>query len=169
VAQATAFIVASDNANSNIVDGNTFTLSDGVNSVIFEFDKDATPPASGRVRIDVSTNNLTPGQVRDKIAAAIDSTRTLIPLLTEGLHIDTIKIGADALFVTQDRFSSIGNTTIGRAFPNNSAMFMSAAFTGGAAGDCAIGMPCKDSEDCLAVDGTGFGTCIGTTGNKTCQ
>jgi cysteine-rich repeat protein len=168
-AQATAFLVATGNANADIADGDTFTINDGVNSVIFEFDKDMTPPASGRVRIDVSTNGLTSTQVRDKISAAIAVAHGLmLPIGAEGLHITTTDIGPNALLLKNERSSSIGNTTIARSLPGGSDFYIAAGFTGGAAGDCASGTPCKDNEDCLAADGTGVGTCSGSTGAKTC-
>jgi hypothetical protein len=92
---------------------------------------------------------------------------SLPPLFTAGLHITSTDIGADALLLKQERLSSIGNTAIATSLPSNSDLFFSSSFTGGAAGDCPSGTPCKDDEDCLASDGTGFGNCSGTP--KTCQ
>lgn len=153
-APATGIIVATDNSGGNIGDGDTLTLNDGVNSVTFEFDKNAMT-TSGNVAIDVS-GTLTATQVRDKIATAITTARGL-PLLGGGLRISRTSIGSEMLLLTNDRDSSIGNQSIGRTGLGSN--FYTSGMSGGAAGDCASGTPCQDDEDCLASDGTGVGTC----------
>ena len=164
-AAATALIVASDNSGSNIQDGDTLTLNDGFNTLIFEFDEDNMfTSASNKIKIDCNSA-LTAKQVRDKIAAAIASADGL-PIIGSNFRITTVDLGDTGLRLVNERSSSIGNTTIGKS-GLGAAFFVSTAFTGGAAGDCASAAPCRDDADCLASDGTGFGTCSGTP--KTCQ
>lgn len=163
-AAATAVLLASAHGPSTDLDGDTFTLDDGVNSVVFEFDDDATLNTAGANAITIGST-ATATQVRDAIAGEIDDARGLsLPIGGAGLRMDTTNLSTNGLVIRNLRDSSIGNTVIDRSgLPGD--FYIDAAFTGGAAGDCASGMPCTHDEDCLASDGSGFGNCS----SNTCQ
>ncbi len=165
-AKARAFLIASDNGGGNIGDGDVIVLNDGINTVTFEFDKDSPATiTSGNVRIDIDdAGTLSPATVRTRIDAAIDGVNGLLGLFG-GFRIESLDLGPNGLLLINERLSSIGNTTI--TTDTGGDFFISSAFTGGAGGDCAVGIPCKDDADCRAEDGTGVGSCGGSP--RVCQ
>jgi len=92
-------------ATASLVDGETFTLDDGINAaVVFEFDKASDGVTGGRVAIDISALT-TADQVRDAIITAIG----LVPTLT--LAIGAASGGAGIVALTNDLAGDVGNLT----------------------------------------------------------
>src|SRR3990167_9212772 len=88
-------------AKANLVDGETFTLNDGVTVYVFELDVAGDGVTGGRTAVDVSLDT-TADQVRDRIVTAINSTAILITAASGG---------AATVSLTNDRFGSVGNAT----------------------------------------------------------
>ena len=88
-------------AKANLVDGETFTLNEGVASYVFEIDVAGDGVTGGRTAVDVSLDT-TADQVRDRIVTAINSTAILITAASGG---------AATVSLTNDRFGSVGNAT----------------------------------------------------------
>jgi len=163
-AAATALLLASHDGPGSDLDGDTITLRDGFNTVLFEFDDNATvnnmtttdPPV--RVVAVTIANGASATAVRDAFANAIDTARGLTGLLGGGFRMNTSDISTNGLLITNLRSSAIGNTTISRSgLPGD--FYIDASFTGGAAGNCPSGTPCTHNEDCLASNGSGVGSC----------
>ena len=72
--------------------------------------------------------------------------------------------GTNGLLLFNLRTSSIGNTDTDRN-GLGSNFYLSTSFTGGAAGDCPAGTPCRSNSDCLSAAGSGVGICL----NDVCQ
>jgi cysteine-rich repeat protein len=153
-AAAHALIIASDNGGSQIGDGDTLVLRDGVLIVTFEFDKNGMPAGTAGatyVVIDASGTQ-TATQIRDRLFTAING--------VAGFRLTATKVGTVAIDVANQRSSSIGNTTISRTGLGGE-FYTPATFTGGAAGDCPMGVACTSDDDCLDLDGNAaVGDCV---------
>lgn len=88
----------------NLIDGETFTLDDGVNPpVVFEFDVAGDGVTPGNVIVDVSALT-TADEVRDAIISAVTGVgAALLMTATDG--------GAATVDLTQDNSGTQGNTT----------------------------------------------------------
>jgi len=89
-------------ATASLVDGETFTLDDGVTAVTFEFDKTPDGVTPGNVAIDISALT-TADEVRDAIIGAIQG--------TGGFGITAADGGAATVSLTHIAGGTIGNTT----------------------------------------------------------
>ncbi len=108
-------------AGASLVDGETFTLNDGVNTpTVFEFDDDASVTA-GNVAV-AFTGGDTTAQVRDAIIAAIAG-------VGAGLAITASSGGAAAVHLVNDALGVAGNQSITETVAN--AGFTVIGMTGG--------------------------------------
>ena len=92
-------------AVASLVDGETFTVDDGIHApVVFEFDDDGswTP---GNIPVDISAPVVTADDVRDAIIAAMNGLGDDVLLMTASNG------GAATVDLTQDVGGSQGNTT----------------------------------------------------------
>jgi hypothetical protein len=133
-------------AGSNLLDGETFTLSDGTNAVIFEFDVARSPVfngvAGGHVAVQVNGTGApggasSAGMVATAIAIAVNG--------VGGLQVAATAVGTTVELVNQVT-GSHGNAPIVETV--QSASFSAVGMTGGAAADCPPGTGCTDSSDC---------------------
>lgn len=116
---ATGTIVAV--AVANLVDTETFVVSDGVSSKTFEFDVNGTGVTAGRVQVNVSTDT-TSAHVRDRIITAINS--------QTGWNIRAFIAAAATVGLKNTVPGSAGNVTITEAVAD--AGFTVSGMTGGA-------------------------------------
>ncbi len=134
LARATGVITPVGGAN--LLDGDRFTLGDGINPpVVFEFDKNgSTSITSIPVAI---TNADTVGAVATAIAFAINSATTLeISATTSSTLVQ----------LTHDRTGAFGNQPLTKTVGN--AGFRVNGMAGGAGYDCAAGTRCRSNADC---------------------
>ena len=94
----------------NLVDAETFTLDDGVNSVVFEFDKTPNGVGPGNILVDIS-GDTTADDVRDTIVAAINGVGL-------GLTISAADGGAATVDLVHDLGGLVGNTTSSETVAN---------------------------------------------------
>lgn len=138
-AKATGFIVAPPGGPS--IDGGTFTIDDGFGHVVtFEFDDGDMMVAAGNILIDAPAG-ATANQVRESIQAAIASSSLLV---------DTADAGSTGLALTHRRASALGNKAMTKS-GGTSGLFLS-GMSGGAAGDCGVGVGCETDADCASGD-----------------
>ncbi|AFE06431.1 cysteine-rich repeat protein [Corallococcus coralloides DSM 2259] len=143
---ATGTITAS--ASTNMNDGETFTISDGINTpVTFEVDRNGSlqNPAHQRVQVE---NNTPATQVALIIRDAINA-------VAEPFEIEaSVVIGTFVVNVTHNLKGSIGNQTMTEKITNTA--FKVSGMNGGSGYDCAQGTKCVGNEDCaydLICDG----------------
>ena len=92
-------------AGAAVVDGNTFTISDGVNPVVtFEFDSNASVVETNTLRQVVFNAGDTSSQVRDSIAVAISN--------APALNVTPTASGVDAVLLKNDVEGAAGNVAI---------------------------------------------------------
>lgn len=91
-------------AAANLVDGETFTLDDGINTpVVFEFDVTPDGVTPGNILVDVS-GDITADDVRDTVIAAING-------VGGALEISAASGGAATVDLTHTLGGTVGNTT----------------------------------------------------------
>jgi cysteine-rich repeat protein len=150
VAAASGSLITQPNSGgSGVQDQDTFTLSDGVHTAIFEFQHNGGFTAT-HVEVDVTTNNLTDSQVADAIIAAINAGDA-------GLTIVASKAASQPYVQLINTVpGSLGNV---RIVQNSGGVLGLFGMIGGAARDCPNDAGCMVPDDCDS------GVC---TGNK-CQ
>lgn len=90
-------------AKALLLDGETFTLNDGLNGAkVFEFDVNGTGVTTGRVRVNVSTDT-TADNVRDRIIAAMNA--------ASNWNITASSGGAATVNLVNDLSGTLGNQT----------------------------------------------------------
>ncbi len=140
---ATGTIVAV--AKTALQDAETFTVSDGINAVIFELDVAGDGVTSGNVAVDVSTV-ATAEEVRDTIVTAINGVGA--GLLVTAAANATVEV----LDLTNDRPTLLGNVAILETVTDSG--FAATGMSGGAAGDCAASTGCSTDDDCSSASCT---------------
>ena len=146
LARATGAITAVGGAS--LVDGERFTLGDGINPPLeFEFDKNGSS-SSTSIRVAI-TNADTAGTVATAIAFAINSAMTLEISATTSSNL---------VQLTHDWTGALGNQPLTESVANTG--FRVSGMAGGAGYDCAAGTRCRSNADCAysLVCGPG-GTC----------
>ena len=145
-------------SGGNIADGDNFTLNDGFHPAItFEFDVGGDGAVgAGNVKISLV------GDGSEDAAAVAAKMITAITAQSSRLDISATPGGTDGeeVLLKNGHLSSKGNTTIGHASTHTDTInvsFTFVDFTGGASGDCAAGVGCKDNTDCTS------GACDPTT------
>jgi hypothetical protein len=120
---------------AGLADGDTFTITDGVNSVTYEFDTDAVPNfTAGRQRIVVSPNMTQPG-VAQAIAAAIDAT----PILTRNaLALDGTALGNGRVQLSSAAVPPPGYATTATPFTTSNSRLTQTGLPGVAAGNTRV-------------------------------
>jgi hypothetical protein len=150
-AQATGLIVTPDGASLN--DGDTFQLDDGIDAAVtFEF---TNGTASGsNVKITHASTNNANAQATQIVNAIIGQSASL--------HIAATSLSGGIISLANTKATSKGNQPIvvSTSLSTNPG-WASTGMSGGAAGDCAIGVGCSSDADC------GSGTCDVVT--STCQ
>jgi cysteine-rich repeat protein len=132
---------------SNIVDGETFTLHDGINvSVTFEFDKNGSS-SSTRVPVFITTSSAV-NQVAAAIAAAINGATNLD--ITAAATASTVEL-------TNDWRGAHGNQPLVEGVTHTG--FKVSGMSGGAGHDCAAGNRCMGNQDCAPSLACISGTC----------
>ncbi|WP_309894556.1 DUF4215 domain-containing protein [Archangium sp.] len=123
-------------AAANLLDGERFTLVDGINPpVVFEFDKNgSTPGTSIRVAINDTDTVVT---VASAIAFAINSATPLEISATTSSNL---------VQLTHDWTGALGNQPLTETVVN--AGFRVSGMAGGAGYDCAAGTRCRSNADC---------------------
>jgi hypothetical protein len=108
-------------AQANIIDGETVTISDGINELVFEFDKSVIRGVgAGNISVDIY-DAVTAQDVRDALKAAIDNSI---------LEVTTANNGTDGIDLTQDNAGNNGNKVIEETVAD--AGFTVTGFEGGA-------------------------------------
>jgi hypothetical protein len=121
---ATGSITVPAGGGAALVDGETFTLNDGVNpATVFEFDRDGVV-AGGRVAVPI-TPGWSASQVRDAMVTAING-------VAGGLAITAAPGSGNTLNLTNDAAGAFGNVTITETVAN--AVFLVSGMTGGTTG-----------------------------------
>ena len=152
--QATGSIIAVE--RNDLHDGETFTLSDGINlPKVFEFDEDGDPGSVG------------PGRVRVPIwntAGASDVARAMVSAInaTAGLSLKAEQNFNPAMVIltnitTAPRAGAFGNQRITETVANPG--FKANGMAGGEASDCPAGMACMYGADCASGNCTN-GVCV---------
>ena len=137
-AHATGLILPANGADT--VDGDTFTIDDGINPpVTFEF-TNATPQGTN-VKIGPFNNGDTNTAMRTKIVTAING--------VAGTLLVTAANSTGALIsLTHDRATTLGNQAIDEQV--SSPNFHVFGMSGGQAGDCTTGQGCTANADCAS-------------------
>lgn len=141
-------------APSNIVDGETFTLNDGVSQEIFEFDK-GDGGTTGRVVVDISSAGGANG-VASIVNGSINTEHTAGRLTISSSRNNNV------LSLTNTQPGSAGNQAITETVANSG--FTVTGMSGGRAFDCPSGTGCVGDSDCapgLACQDAGAG--LGST------
>lgn len=108
-------------AAASLIDGETFTLNDGVHAAtVFEFDSNATVTV-GHVAVTFSGGN-TATQIRDAIIAAVNG-------VTSTLNITAAPGTSAQVLLTNDTAGTVGNVTITETVANSG--FTTIGMTGG--------------------------------------
>jgi len=126
---------------NDLVDGETFTLNDGVNTpTTFEFDKDDTF-TMGNVQVNIgATPAPSASTVRSIVVAAINGVGATLEITASGT--------SAVVNLTHDRFSTIGNQALTETVADQD--FSISNMTGGLGGDCMAMTPCSTDADCLS-------------------
>jgi cysteine-rich repeat protein len=140
---ATGEIIAADAVGTNIMDGDTFRLIDGIKVNAFEFNNSGGVEA-GNIPIQFALGD-TAEMVADAIFLAIHNKGTTAITATFGATNSTIVL-------TNGRATSLGNQTIDRT-GGIATSFTFIGMSGGQGGDCDSGVGCKTGDDCI------FGVC----------
>jgi hypothetical protein len=108
-------------AQANIIDGETVLISDGINELVFEFDKSVVRGVNpGNISVDIY-DAVTAQDVRDALKTAIDNSI---------LEITTANNGTDGIDLTQDNAGIDGNKLLEETVAD--ASFTVTGFEGGA-------------------------------------
>jgi hypothetical protein len=151
-AEATGLIVAIKAAD--IIDGETFSLDDGLSAaggaglVIFEFNKSGGVSGTNTAVNLSSSDSAT--TVRTKIRQSINGHVLL--------SITAADSTGSVVQLTHDRQTSLGNTASVNTVADSD--FGNSDMTGGQGGDCVAGTECQINADCIS------NVCLAT---KTCQ
>jgi cysteine-rich repeat protein len=122
---------------TNIRDGETFTLEDGINpGVVFEFDKNGQFPAA-HIQVDLAASELEE-DVANQIADTINAVGALLRI--------TASPGGEVASLAHDLDGAFGNRPISEAVSNS--FFRVTGMSGGAGRDCARGTGCAQDADC---------------------
>lgn len=147
-AAATGTIIVAAATGTNIMDRDTFTLSDGFKMDRFEFDTgNSVDPGNIRIPFTVGYDILT---IENVIEEAI---------LTQGTTAFTVSNGGNATIVlTNRRATSLGNQ------PFNPTGGIATSFTfigmsGGQGGNCDTGVGCVTGDDCTSGVCNSMGHC----------
>jgi cysteine-rich repeat protein len=134
----------------------TFTLRDGIHTVVFEFDTDGVVDSGADVLVNLQPGG---GQTADEVAQAIvDAVNSVGP----GLTITAAKVpGVPLVLLQNDSLGGFGNLAVVTTVTDPG--FLVTGMSGGAAADCLSGTPCTSDGDCRS------GTCSSATSPKTCQ
>jgi cysteine-rich repeat protein len=136
LASATGWILAVDGAS--LVDGETFTLDDGMGTVAaFEFDLASDGVENGNTAIDVSASD----------PADLVANRIRVAIINSALQIDAERINNLVTLVNQHQ-SNLGNKPISETVSN--ADFLVTGMQGGAGGDCLLAEECGTDGDCAS-------------------
>jgi cysteine-rich repeat protein len=132
---------------ANVLDGDTFTLRDGVAghpAVVFEFDSNGAV-AAGHVEIAFTLAN-TSTELATAMRDAINASAVTLDVTAT---IGATVAGKTALKLVNDHQSALGNQPIdaGGAIAGH---FVFQALADGAAGDCATGVGCMSGADCAS-------------------
>ena len=126
-------------ASASLLNGETFTVSDGVHSpVTFEFNN-TVPVDSTHVQILLTTSSI--NQMAVRIAAAINS-------VGAGLMIDAVVNTSNLrqILLTNGNAGAAGNVASRETVAN--AGFVLVGMSGGLGFDCAAGIGCGSNDDC---------------------
>lgn len=107
-------------AGADLLDGQTFTISDGHQSVVFEFDDDVSVLA-GHISVPFDSMLDSADDVRDAVITAINAVATFFVTAASG--------GAAQVDLTNDFFGTIGNVAVAETVAN--VGFMVAGLAGG--------------------------------------
>lgn len=111
-------------AQANLIDGETFTLNDGVNSAVtFEFDKVPDGVTPGNIIVDISAD-VTADDIKSSIISAINGAASLDITAGDG--------GTGIVSLTNDASGIFGNQTITDTV--NNIGFTTTGMSGGTAG-----------------------------------
>lgn len=136
-------------AKANLVDGETFSISDGYQTVTFEFDLPPDGVSGGNVVVDVSADT-TAVEVASRMVSAINGSALAITA-------DNSSGTSATVDLTQDRGGTRGNTTIAETVTD--AGFTKVDFSGGA-GDVVV-LSVAGSEAPTLAAAVGAGTALG--------
>lgn len=124
---------------TELIDGETFNLSDGINPpTAFEFTR--ATPAPGHVWIAIMQSQ-PPAEVRASTINAINSIGTNLRITA------TEEGGAGLFFLRHDHFTSLGNQPITETV---SSPFMVSGMSGGTNGTCPSNAPCSFDDECAS-------------------
>jgi cysteine-rich repeat protein len=144
-AQATGAILVADSStnSSGILDGDIFTLDDGINNpVVFEFVRDGMLNDSSRIPINIGMDTSV-STIRDAIFLAISDAAIIRNFLIDP---STENGSKRSIKLTHRRFTNKGNIQIVGAVQGLDFTGMS----GGAGGDCKNGQTCRSNADCVS-------------------
>jgi cysteine-rich repeat protein len=137
---------------SNTLDGETFTLADGVHApVVFEFNDNVV--AAGHVQIFRAAS--VSSQMAIKMAFAINSVGTTLQINA------VVGTNKSQVLLTDINAGASGNIGITETVANGS--FMITGMTGGTGRDCVLRVGCGSNDDCQSGS-----CCIGAMGSATC-
>lgn len=146
-------------AAGSLVEGEVFTVSDGVHApVVFEFEKNSNGVRPGRVAVDV-TGGINADTVRNRMITAIN-----------GVGLSTLNVvasirGAGRLWVTSQYLGSFGDRgliTEGVGDGGFSFNDIGTSTAGSGGHDCANLTSCLSNEDCTS-NSCSAGFCMATT------
>jgi hypothetical protein len=142
---ATGYLITP--AGADLQDGDTFTLSDGINTAtVFEWNSGSV--TAGHVKITLVPAESV-AQERTRIVTAING-------VAGGLLITASNGSGGVVTLVHDRPTTRGNVAI-----TSSVMSMDfnvIGMSGGVGGDCLAGVGCTDDDDCHSHNCSG-GTC----------
>jgi cysteine-rich repeat protein len=143
--QATGLLITPGGAS--LSDGDTFTISDGINAAVtFEF---TNGTASGsNIKITHPSSNTANAQA-NQIVSAING---------QSFNINATQLSGGIVSLTNTRKTSFGNVAIvTSASLQSNPDWGNSGMSGGAAGDCLTGTSCSVNDDCKS------GTCVNAT------
>ena len=136
--RATGYIVAVSGAAGSLVDGETFTLTDGRHpAVVFELDSNMAVTAP---HIAIPFTALS---TADALATAIASS-----INAQLFDVSASQVAGDVVGVSDDLPTSLGNVSIMETVTNPD--FVTIGMSGGDGGNCANGVGCKSPDDCAS-------------------
>jgi hypothetical protein len=124
-------------AADQILDGETLTLSDGINVQVFEFDKDGSTTMNP---IHISTA-MNASAVKTAVMTAING-------VGASLTITAGNGGFNLVSLVNDHAGSLGNQTLAESVSDPE--FMVSGMSGGVASDCPASTGCSLPEDCAS-------------------
>ena len=138
----------------NLVNGETFTLSDGVRTVVFEFNSGA-PTDATHVQIIPGNNTQSPGMAT-KITNAINGVGAALAI---SAVVNNNK--SSQVLLTNGSSGSSGNVKAKETVAN--ASFVVVGMSGGSGFDCPAATGCGGNDDCQSGV-----CCLGTPGTAAC-